>query len=83
VVDGLTGVVAPLATRTADQKPDTVWPSADGLARPTQARGVHDAMSWKDGYPIPRRTNYPLLFSRYRTPKPAFGAVLNVPAEMK
>jgi endo-1,4-beta-xylanase len=41
--------------------------------------GVHDGMSWKNGYPIPGRTNYPLLFSRDRTPKPAFAAVLAVP----
>lgn len=41
--------------------------------------GVHDAMSWKNGYPIPGRTNYPLLFSRDRKPKPAFDAVLAVP----
>jgi endo-1,4-beta-xylanase len=36
-------------------------------------------MSWKNGYPIPNRTNYPLLFNRDRTPKPAFDAVLNIP----
>ena len=41
--------------------------------------GVHDGMSWKNGYPIPGRTNYPLLFSRDRKPKPAFDAVLAVP----
>ena len=41
--------------------------------------GVHDGMSWKNGYPIPNRTNYPLLFSRDRQPKPAFDAVLAVP----
>jgi endo-1,4-beta-xylanase len=41
--------------------------------------GVHDGMSWKNGYPIPRRTNYPLLFDRNRNPKPAFDAVLGVP----
>ncbi len=42
--------------------------------------GVHDGMSWKNGYPIPGRTNYPLLFSRDRRPKPAFDAVLAVPS---
>ena len=42
--------------------------------------GVHDGMSWKSGYPVPGRTNYPLLFDRSRKPKPAFNAVLNVPA---
>ena len=43
--------------------------------------GVHDGMNWKNGYPIPGRTNYPLLFDRARKPKPAFEAVLNVPRE--
>jgi endo-1,4-beta-xylanase len=43
--------------------------------------GVHDGMSWKNGYPIPNRTNYPLLFDRDRRPKPALAAVLNVPRE--
>jgi endo-1,4-beta-xylanase len=42
--------------------------------------GVHDGMSWKNGYPIPNRTNYPLLFNCERKPKPAFEAVLHVPA---
>lgn len=41
--------------------------------------GVHDGMSWKNGYPIPNRTNYPLLWDRNYQPKPAFNAVLNVP----
>ncbi len=40
--------------------------------------GVHDGMSWKNGYPVPGRTNYPLLFDRDRRPKPALEAVLNV-----
>jgi endo-1,4-beta-xylanase len=41
--------------------------------------GVHDGMSWKNGYPVPGRTNYPLLFDRERRPKPALRAVLAVP----
>lgn len=41
--------------------------------------GVDDGMSWKNDYPIPRRTNYPLLFDRNKKPKPAFDAVLRVP----
>ena len=43
--------------------------------------GVHDGMSWKNDYPVPNRTNYPLLFDRERQPKPAFEAVLAVPLE--
>ena len=41
--------------------------------------GLHDGMSWKNGSPIPNRTNYPLLYNRDRTPKPAFQAVLDIP----
>jgi len=41
--------------------------------------GIHDGMSWKNGYPIPGRTNYPLLWDRKRLAKPALTAVLNVP----
>lgn len=45
--------------------------------------GVHDDMSWKNGYPIPNRTNYTLLFDRDRQPKPALKAVLDVPKKVK
>jgi endo-1,4-beta-xylanase len=41
--------------------------------------GVHDGMSWKNGYPIPNRTNYTLLYDRDRKPKSALDAVLAVP----
>ncbi|MGH9159638.1 MAG: endo-1,4-beta-xylanase [Vicinamibacteraceae bacterium] len=40
--------------------------------------GVHDDMSWKNDYPVPGRTNYPLLFGRDHQPKPAFEAVVAV-----
>jgi endo-1,4-beta-xylanase len=51
----------------------------DTIARVT-LWGVHDGMSWKNDYPVPGRTNYPLLFGRDRQPKPAFDAVVGVPA---
>ena len=41
--------------------------------------GVHDGMSWKNDYPIPGRTNYPLLWNRLREPKAALDKVLKVP----
>jgi endo-1,4-beta-xylanase len=44
--------------------------------------GVHDAFTWKNGYPIPGRTNHPLLFDRERKPKPAFDAVLKLPSKL-
>lgn len=50
----------------------------DRIARVT-LWGVHDGMSWKNDYPVPNRTNYPLLFDREHRPKPAFDAVLAVP----
>jgi endo-1,4-beta-xylanase len=42
--------------------------------------GVHDGASWKNGSPIPNRTNYPLLWDRQYKPKPALNAVMAVPA---
>ena len=50
----------------------------DQIARVT-LWGVHDGMSWKNGYPVPGRTNYPLLYDRNKRAKPALNAVLNVP----
>jgi endo-1,4-beta-xylanase len=38
--------------------------------------GVHDGYSWKNGWPIPGRTNYPLLFNRDYSQKPAYHAVI-------
>ena len=45
--------------------------------------GLHDGMSWKNDYPIPRRTNYPLLYDRNKNPKPALEAVLKVPQQKR
>jgi endo-1,4-beta-xylanase len=45
--------------------------------------GVHDGMNWKNDYPVPGRTNYPLLWDRKRQPKPALKAVLAVPSKNK
>lgn len=43
--------------------------------------GVHDGMSWKNNFPIRGRINYPLLWDRQLRPKPAFKAVVSVPAD--
>lgn len=43
--------------------------------------GVHDEMSWKNDYPIPNRTNYPLLYDRNKKPKPAREAILRMLTE--
>ncbi|MBW8768964.1 MAG: endo-1,4-beta-xylanase [Gemmatimonadetes bacterium] len=57
---------------------DIFWRKRDKLDRVT-FWGAHDGLSWKNGYPVPGRTNYPLLFDRARHPKPAYEAVLAVP----
>lgn len=38
--------------------------------------GVTDADSWLNFFPVPGRTNHPLLFDRANQPKPAFDAVM-------
>ncbi|WP_367914711.1 endo-1,4-beta-xylanase [Leadbetterella sp. DM7] len=38
--------------------------------------GVNDGQSWLNGWPVPGRTNYPLLFDRNYQPKPAYYAVI-------
>jgi endo-1,4-beta-xylanase len=40
--------------------------------------GVTDGDSWKNNWPVPGRTNYPLLFDRQGLPKPAFYSVVEV-----
>ena len=48
---------------------------ADVISRVT-FWGVADGDSWKNGWPIPGRTDYPLLFDRSHQPKAAFDAVI-------
>ncbi|ABD81893.1 endo-1,4-beta-xylanase [Saccharophagus degradans] len=38
--------------------------------------GVGDGDSWKNNFPVPGRTNYPLLFDRNLKPKPAYNALV-------
>ncbi len=40
--------------------------------------GVTDGNSWKNGWPMPGRTNYPLLFDRQGQPKPAVDAIIDL-----
>jgi endo-1,4-beta-xylanase len=47
----------------------------DSLSRVT-FWGVTDLHSWRNGWPIRGRTDYPLLFDRNGRPKPAFHAVI-------
>ncbi len=45
--------------------------------------GVTDGDSWLNGWPVPGRTNYPLLFDRDGKPKPAYDAVLRVATDAR
>lgn len=40
--------------------------------------GVTDGDSWLNGWPMPGRTNYPLLFDRQYDPKPAYYRVIGL-----
>ena len=40
--------------------------------------GVTDGDSWKNGFPVRGRTNYPLLFDRQWKTKPAFESVIQI-----
>lgn len=42
--------------------------------------GLTDGDSWKNNWPVPGRTNYPLLFDRSGKPKPAYEAVIRLAA---
>lgn len=43
--------------------------------------GLHDGISWKNKYPVPNRTNYPLLFDRNLQKKNAFYTVIQTPQQ--
>ena len=40
--------------------------------------GLHDGVSWKNGFPIRGRTDYPLLFNRDMQPKKAYDSVIQI-----
>jgi endo-1,4-beta-xylanase len=40
--------------------------------------GLHDGISWKNNFPIPGRTDYPLLFDREMKPKKAYFSVIDL-----
>jgi endo-1,4-beta-xylanase len=40
--------------------------------------GLHDGISWKNNFPVPGRTNHPLLFDRQMKPKPAHDRLMKL-----
>lgn len=63
-----------LATRYADLF--RAYSSHCGTVTRVTFWGVSDKNSWKNGWPVRGRTDYPLLFDRQDAPKPAFKAVI-------
>ncbi len=45
--------------------------------------GIHDGQSWRNNWPIPGRTAYPLLFDRNLHPNRSFEAVIKIAGEAK
>jgi endo-1,4-beta-xylanase len=45
--------------------------------------GVTDGDSWKNNWPVPGRTNHPLLFDRKAQPKPAFFSIVELAQQQK
>jgi len=45
--------------------------------------GLHDGVSWKNGFPIRGRTDYPLLFDRQMKPNKAYDEILNLVSSSK
>ena len=43
--------------------------------------GIGDAHTWRNGWPVEGRTDYPLLFNRDNTPKPAVGQIIQMATE--
>ncbi|MEQ1800070.1 MAG: endo-1,4-beta-xylanase [Lacibacter sp.] len=80
--NGLPDSVQTLLTKRYEELFRIFYNRRDKIARVT-LWGVHDGMNWKNDYPIPNRTNYPLLWDRKKQPKPALAAVLSVPGNLK
>lgn len=80
--NGLPDTVQTLLTKRYEELFGIFYKRKDKIARVT-LWGVQDHMSWKNDYPIPGRTNYPLLWNRDGKPKPALDAILSIPKKMK
>jgi endo-1,4-beta-xylanase len=75
--DGLPAVVEDQLTQRYVELFSLFYDRRDKVDRVT-LWGISDDMSWKNGYPIPGRTNYPLLWDRSKQPKPAVSAILSI-----
>lgn len=76
--DGLTPEMEQQIADRYEEIMRTIYNKRDKISRVT-FWGLHDGVSWKNDYPIPNRTNYPLLFDRNLGKKKAFYQVVNIP----
>lgn len=79
------GLPAEMQNRLAQRYADifrVLLRHADAVERVT-FWGVSDGDSWLNGWPMGRRTSYPLLFDRQYQPKPAFQAVVDAKLRAK
>ncbi|MCA9126274.1 MAG: endo-1,4-beta-xylanase [Planctomycetales bacterium] len=76
--DGLPPEVQQQLTDRYAELFEIFYANRDKISRVT-LWGIHDGNSWKNNYPVPARTNYPLLFDRNLRPKSALQAVLEIP----
>jgi endo-1,4-beta-xylanase len=67
--DGLPEDVSKIWNERMGSFMDLFIKHSDVITRVT-AWGISDGDSWKNGWPIPGRTDYPLLFDRSHSPKP-------------
>ena len=79
---GLPDSIQKLLTKRYEELFAIFYKRRDKIDRVTLL-GIDDGMNWKNDYPRPGRTNYPLLWDRQRQPKPALDAVLRVPDKNK
>lgn len=75
--DALPEAVAATQAERYRQVFEVLLAHADDVERVT-FWGVHDGHSWKNGWPMAGRTDYPLLFDRQLQPKPAFWTVVGL-----
>ncbi|WP_053990360.1 endo-1,4-beta-xylanase [Mangrovimonas sp. TPBH4] len=66
---GLTDSMA-MAQRQRFQKVFDIWKKHSNSITRVTTWGVNDGNSWKNDFPIPGRTDYPLLFDRNNNAKP-------------
>ncbi|HCD52488.1 MAG TPA: 1,4-beta-xylanase, partial [Balneolaceae bacterium] len=74
---GLPDSVLDVQTRQFEMLFKVMLEHADAINRVT-LWGVTDGDSWKNGWPMPGRTNYPLLFDRNGKPKPAVPKIVEL-----